>query len=271
VTLTLDGAWTLIARLVALAVTLQTIELLQLHRVASDRGIWRAATLAREWSALPRPLGALVTQLLRPRPFIALLVVRLASALALGAFARSPWTAPLPALLLTTTVLVQLRWRGTFNGGSDFMTLVILTALTVARAAPPNSRVALGALLYIAVQTCTSYFLAGVAKLKTASWRDGRALPFFVATSIYDRPPQLIGRALLTNATIARLLCWATLLLECTFPLAVVAGPRACLGYLAVAFVFHVGNARLFGLNRFLFAWAAAYPAVYFCSQLAAR
>ena len=146
--LTLTLAWQLVARLVALAVTLQTIELLQLHRVAANDGIWRWSTLARDWSALPRPLGAVVTQLLRARPFVALLVVRLAAALALGLFALTPWTAPLPALLLVTTVLVQLRWRGTFNGGSDFMTLVILTALTVASWAPPDSRVATGALLY---------------------------------------------------------------------------------------------------------------------------
>ncbi len=266
--LTLTLAWQLVARLVALAVTLQTIELLQLHRVAAGDGIWRWSTLAREWSALPRPFGAVVTQLLRPRPFVVLLVVRLAAAVALGLFALTPWTAAAPAILLVTTVLVQLRWRGTFNGGSDFMTLVILTALTVASVAPPDSRAATGALLYVAVQTCTSYFLAGVAKLRTASWRDGRALPFFVATAIYDRPPW--PRALFANATAARVLCWATLLLECTFPLALLR-PALCLGYLAVAFVFHVGNARIFGLNRFLFAWAAAYPAVYFCSQLAAK
>jgi hypothetical protein len=260
-----------VTRLVALAVALQTIELLQLRRVAATDGIWRWPTLRRDWQALPRPLASLVALMLRPRPFVALLVVRLAAALALGiAGGALPRVGPLPLplLLLLTTVLVQLRWRGTFNGGSDFMTLLILSALTLAAARPANPTVTVGALLYVAVQTCTSYFLAGVAKLKTASWRDGRALRFFVATSIYDRPPW--PRALFESPLATRLLGWATLLLECTFPLALLR-PSLCLGYLAVALVFHVGNARVFGLNRFVFAWAAAYPAVYFCSQLAAR
>jgi hypothetical protein len=271
VTPTAATALSAVARLVALAVALQTVELLQLHRVAAADGVWRWQTLRREWQVLPRPLAWLVTLLLRPRPFVALLVLRLAAAVALGVVGGAvPVLGPLalPATLLATTILVQLRWRGTFNGGSDFMTLVILSALTVAAALPSNPTVAAGALYYIAVQTCTSYFLAGVAKLKTASWRDGRALRFFVATSIYDRP--LWPRALFQSATATRLLGWATLLLECTFPLALLR-PPLCLGYLAVAFCFHVGNARVFGLNRFVFAWAAAYPAVYFCSQLAAR
>ena len=42
----------------------------------------------------------------------------------------------------------------------------------------------------------------------------------------------------------------------------------ACAGILVAAIGFHLVNFYAFGLNRFLFAWAAAYPALYFCSGL---
>jgi hypothetical protein len=32
---------------------------------------------------------------------------------------------------------------------------------------------------------------------------------------------------------------------------------------MAAGLVFHAGNAYVFGLNRFFFAWLAAYPAIY--------
>ena len=35
-----------------------------------------------------------------------------------------------------------------------------------------------------------------------------------------------------------------------------------------VALGFHLANVYAFGLNRFLFAWLAAYPALYYCSSL---
>ena len=67
--------WT--ERLTALALLLQTVELLQLRRAWSDAGIWRWALLAPEHRALPAPLRWLLAQLLPERRF-ALLLCRIA-------------------------------------------------------------------------------------------------------------------------------------------------------------------------------------------------
>src|SRR5690606_25946736 len=59
-----------------------------------------------------------------------------------------------------------------------------------------------------------------------------------------------------------RWLARATIVFECTFPLALF-DRRVCAVYLVLGFFFHLANAAVLGLNRFLHIWLAAYPAVY--------
>jgi len=54
---------------------------------------------------------------------------------------------------------------------------------------------------------------------------------------------------------------WAVMLFELTFPLALL--QREWLfAALLLAALFHIANACLFGLNRFVWAWIATYPAL---------
>jgi uncharacterized membrane protein len=76
----------------------------------------------------------------------------------------------------------------------------------------------------------------------------------------YGVPPSLI--AILTSR-VARPASFAMLAFECSFPIALV-DVRACVVMLAIAAVFHLTNAVVFGLNRFLWAWLAAFPALLF-------
>jgi hypothetical protein len=70
------------------------------------------------------------------------------------------------------------------------------------------------------------------------------------------------------GSTWARLGSWSVLCFECGFPVALLV-PSVTLPWLAVGLLFHVANAYIFGLNRFVFAWLAAYPSLlYFSGQL---
>jgi hypothetical protein len=249
-------------RAVALAVLLQTVELLQLRRSLADDGIWRWPLLRREHAAFPAPLRWLFALLLPYRPFLGLLWLRLAAALALLAFSRSE----LLVFLALGQVAIGVRFRGSFNGGSDSMTVLILFGLSLAASTRPELLGTKAGLAYIAVQLTLSYFIAGVAKLKEAAWRDGSALAGFLSGSAYATP----GWAQrLAAPALRRPLAWSVIGFECGFPLAWL-DPRVCLLLMAAGAGFHVLNAYVFGLNRFLFAWLAAYPALLFCSQLAA-
>jgi hypothetical protein len=235
------------SRLASVATAIAALELIVVHRAWSERGVYAWSVLRREYS----PVGARLAALVFATPGMWLvLAVQLASAVALPWFAQPVW----PWLAFATTLAVAVRFRGTFNGGSDAMLLVVLLGLAIARSGAP--KVGLG---YIAAQLVLSYVLAGVAKLREPRWRDGSALAALVALPSYGVPPALIG--LLTRAAIARTAGYALLAFELGFPIALI-DPTACRVLLVLAALFHLGNAIVFGLNRFLWAWLAAFPAL---------
>ncbi|MET0287581.1 MAG: hypothetical protein ABW352_24045 [Polyangiales bacterium] len=153
-----------------------------------------------------------------------------------------------PWLALGVALLQAARFRGSYNGGSDAMTLVVLLGLALARTFSPR----LG-LAYIAAQLVLSYFLAGLFKLRDPAWRDGSALPRLLAA------PQYRSAAL--HVPFARVAGYAVIVFECAFPLALL-DAQAAWAFTVAGITFHVLNARVLGLNRFLWAWLAAYPAL---------
>jgi hypothetical protein len=240
--------------LAAISVAQGSLELLAWRRHLRDDGTWR-------WPTLSRELGWLAP-VLAYRPFVVLLVVRLAGAGLLLAGVRGG-VAP---LLWGTSLLVNLRFRGSTNGGSDMMQMVVLTSLVVAHMGGTSPVVVRAALVYLAAQAVLSYTVAGVVKLVNAPWRTGRALPAFLATPHFGAPRAL--QRLLANQRTAVALSWAVILFECAFPLALT-GSAAAVAFVALAGAFHLGTIAAFGLNRFLPAWAAAWPAVLFTASMA--
>lgn len=226
-------AWT--SRLAAIAATVAALELAWVHRA------WRVGPLARGGRG-----GALVTAIA--------IAALLAGALAL------PWsTSAVPAWLAATGLLaLAIRFRGSYNGGSDAMAWVVLLGLALARTAP-DGELARAGLAYVAAQLVLGYVVAGIAKLGDPRWRDGTALAIVAGFPRYGAPAWF--RAAVARAPIGRALAWAMLAFELGFPLALV-DTRACLALIAVGAVFHLGNAIVFGLNRFLWTWLAAYPAL---------
>lgn len=255
------AALDLCARLLGVAVALQSVELLQLRAAWSPVGIWTWAVLQDDLRGFPAPARSLLAPLLRPFGFTCVVALRLAAAVLLVA-AAAPAALP---ILLAAQVLIGVRWRGAFNGGSDAMTLVVLLGLCVAALAPDVLLVQRGALLHIALQAALSYFVAGVVKLRGRRWRDGTALFEFVRCTRYQAPAA--AQRWLARRPVAVAASWAVMLFDTGFPLALL-HPTACHVVLALALLFHLANVWLFGLNRFLFAWAAAWPAVWYASVL---
>lgn len=231
-----------VGRLISFALVLQTLEFMRIRPFA-----W--TTIEPE---IPRVL----------RPFVqhysALLYVRLICALLALLFPHAAFA----MVLLLTTWLIAVRWRGTFNGGSDSMAIQILIAWSISLCFPSTAH---ACAYYIAIQTVLSYAVAGFAKLKQPAWRDGTALARFMQT--YSRIPNE-GPTNLGAATIQRapaMWAWIAIGFECSFPLAML-NPYLCLAYITIGMTFHLLNFFIFGLNRFFFTWMAAYPALYIAS-----
>jgi hypothetical protein len=170
------------------------------------------------------------------------------------------WTC---SALLGLGLLILRRFDGPYNGGSDRMSLLILICLCLAHLLPaPHWREA--AFGYLAVQLVLSYVLSGAVKIVNPDWRGGRALRDVFLFSAYPVSEDL--RRLAEWPRLLLLMSWCVMLFELLFPLALLTQPALIAG-LSIAAAFHLANACLFGLNRFFWAWLAAYPSILWLQQ----
>lgn len=257
-----------------LLVVVGSAELVWLRAFFADDGVFRFATLRRD-----RELAALEPVLVYPR-FVALVVLRGVAGVVLvvapiaSLAIESPLAASLRALVALATaftvpssLLVSMRFRGAFNGGSDAMTLVLALGLGLAQVGDvvALTQPALGGLLveaglaYVAAQSLLSYVVAGAVKLANPLWRNGTALPSFLDT-YYLGVPRALARGVL-RVPGPRLASWGVFGVQLLAPLALL-DARLAVVFCGLVFTFHVGNVAAFGLNRFLLAWTATYPAI---------
>lgn len=180
---------------------------------------------------------------------------RLLASLVLLAGVLAPWA----CLALVGLALANLnRFQGPYNGGSDRMGILILFCLTAAQFLPHRAwqELAFG---YLAVQLVMSYVISGWVKIVNPEWRRGRALQDVFRLSAYPVSVQL--RLWADRPRLLFFMSWAVMGFELIFPLALFA-PATLFAALCVAATFHGANACLFGLNRFLWTWIAAYPSL---------
>jgi hypothetical protein len=178
---------------------------------------------------------------------------------------------PLIGFLFVGNLLILIRWRGAFNGGSDFMTLVVLTGLLIAQVVSAWGNTPLGwqaGFWYIAIQAITSYFMSGAVKLLRPEWRNGSAMTIFLNGAIYGPLPT---KHPLRHPWLAMLGSWGFIVWEILFPISLF-DPRLAAVFCAVAAFFHFLVFWFFGLNRFFWAWVCSFPAIIWCSaQFSAR
>lgn len=172
-----------------------------------------------------------------------------------------------PSLLILlpflTSILLFFRFRGVTNGGSDYMTFLILFACVVHLLFPNSAMLAQVVLWYIGIQTMLSYTVAGFVKVVNSDWRNGDFLKKLLSETNYSIPQGI--HYVSTKTTVLKLASWLVILFECSFPIMLLSR-YLFFFYLAFAICFHLLNYFVLGLNRFVFAWLAAYPALYYLS-----
>lgn len=160
--------------------------------------------------------------------------------------------------LAVHSLFVLHRYQGPFNGGSDRMSLLILYCLCLSRWLPTEigAQAAFG---YLAVQVILSYFISGQVKIVNSEWRSGQALIDVFSFSAYPVADSL--RALVGRPRVLWAASWAVMVFEVLFPFSLLNATALILALL-IAGLFHIANAMLFGLNRFVWSWIAAYPSI---------
>lgn len=177
----------------------------------------------------------------------------LSSMLLLGVLV--PWVL---LCLCVHSVFVLHRYGGPYNGGSDRMGLLVLYCLSLSQWLPNgvSSEAVFG---YLAIQVILSYFISGQVKVVNPEWRSGQALQDVFRFSAYPVSDSLRGLA--GQPRKVWIASWMVMVFEVLFPFSILSAPLL-IGALIIAFVFHLANACLFGLNRFVWAWVASYPSI---------
>ncbi|MDA0772852.1 MAG: HTTM domain-containing protein [Cyanobacteria bacterium] len=168
------------------------------------------------------------------------------------------WTSWISILLLIHSIIILKHFDGPYNGGSDRMSLLILSCLGLIHLMP-SSQLQGYIFGYLALQLILSYFIAGFCKIVNREWWSGQALQDLFHFSAYPASEAL--RSWADHPKILFLASWISILFELLFPLTLLNQDLLIIGLLA-AMVFHLANAYLFGLNRFVWAWLAAYPSL---------
>lgn len=219
--------------------------------------------VARRWSEILMGCAFLqqgAEHLIAPANERCLYIPRMVLALLLIAGVQPPI---IEALLLLLGMAILYRFQGPYNGGSDRMSLLLLFCLLMSHLAPTRQwqEIALG---YLSVQLLLSYAISGWVKLSNRDWRSGQALKDVFEFSVYPVSESL--RSLANAPGLLRGLSWTLMLFEILFPLALF-DATYLQAVLMVAALFHLVNGCVFGLNRFLWIWIAAYPCLLWFQQ----
>lgn len=167
-------------------------------------------------------------------------------------------------LILAISIFLSLRSIYGLDGAHQ-MNIIILFGLTFYFLQSENTFGRDFSLFFIAGQSLSSYFLAGAFKLKGHKWRNGTAISGIMTTKIYGH--SYFGQIVMRNPMICYFLSWGTICFELFFIFSVVCDPIVLYAFLILGFLFHSLNCLLMGLNGFLYAFVATYPAIIYLSH----
>jgi pimeloyl-ACP methyl ester carboxylesterase len=191
----------------------------------------------------------------------ALHAARVGAGLLLLAPARGRYRVAANAVLTgTSLVLFPRQIYGT--DGTDQVSFLVQSAATIARAGERRPQVVDAGLWFIGMQAALSYGASGWAKLVNPAWRNGKALTGVMRTEAYGDPH--VWRLFRKYPRAAEVLAAGVLALECLFPVVYLGKGRLAAPFVLSAGAFHLANARLMGLGRFVWAFGSMYPSLFY-------
>ena len=147
--------------------------------------------------------------------------------------------------------------------GSDQVSFLVQGAATLARAGQRDPRIVDAALWSVALQGVLSYAVSGWDKLAGPSWRNGQALEGVTRTLDVRRPPGVA--AFKAHPRIAR--AWAGRARHgVPVPVRLPGQGPGRRAHARGRPAFHVANARIMGLGRFVWSFMSMHPAVLYAA-----
>jgi hypothetical protein len=144
--------------------------------------------------------------------------------------------------------------------GADQMQVIIFTCLLVFYLSPSNSIVQKLAIFFICFQSLLSYFVSGLAKLSSSTWKNGTAITDIMNTESFGN--KVFAKILIDKPSLSKLVCWCIILFECSFPMLIYTGLYTASFFIIFGILFHLSIAILMRFNSFFWSFIATYPAL---------
>ena len=190
------------------------------------------------------------------------MICRLTVSIALVACVLLRFTLVAPLFAASCLSILSIKMRRVALDGADQMTTITFCALTLGSLSASHSAQTI-TLMYLAGQALLSYLAAGTAKLVSKKWLFEGALGSILNNYTYGHP--LLSTLLLARPKLDKALSVSVAVTEVLLPvLVVLPGSFGIMIALVLGLSFHVGCAIAMGLNNFVFAFAATYPAIYY-------
>jgi pimeloyl-ACP methyl ester carboxylesterase len=214
-------------------------------------------------SRAPR-FGALIDVAARPAATQSLHAARIGASLALLApSGRRIRTAAGVVAVASSFLLHPRAFYGT--DGTDQVGFLSATGSALARILHRRPALVDSVLWGVALQATLSYGASGWVKMTSHTWRSGAALAAVARTKTYGDLG--MWRLLVRFPRAARAIGASVLAMECLFPTVYVWGGRVAPAWLHGTTFFHLVNARVMGLGRFVWAFGSMHPAVLYTTD----
>jgi hypothetical protein len=263
----IDRAFRSVELLTAVGATISALEMIAASRSYDDKGLLAWPITRTRLPGLVRGLGRHLDTVLSYPRVVGVMQTRVLSGLGLLSPVASRRSRAVALAGMTASgAAMQLRANYGADGSDHFAFINFATAL-VEKLFPDDRKAREFALAFIAAQSCMAYFTSGAVKMTSPVWRNGDAITGIFRTRTYG--DSFFYKLCRDYPVLAKVMAWTVMVSEVAFPLVLVAPKPVARGILLSGIVFHLGNARFMGLNRFLWSFTGSYPAVaYFARSL---
>jgi hypothetical protein len=254
----------IIQTLACVAVILDAIEVISERQQYGSNGIYNYAIIKTSYKWMIDGWLAPILDLLFSYPYyLCLVALQLVVAILIISHLFTSLSLPFVVVIFLVHLLSHLRNRYGLDG-SDQMQVILFASLAIFYLSS-DPLVKQCSLWFICLQALLSYFTAGCAKVRSAAWRGGTAMSDIMNTTSFGS--QGFAQVLTQKPLLSKMMCWAVIVFECTFPLLAFAGVGPCFVFISVAILFHLSTAMFMGLNSFFWSFVATYPAILFFSH----
>lgn len=247
-------------------VLISSLEYLIIHKEFKENGIfsWKIFSsrndVLKGWFPWQK-----LSFLFSYRAFLIMHSLRIICVVLLPFIPNNSFKVLLLGILVISSLLYSFRTIAGLDG-SDQMNGIISITLFIVYAIDEEVVYKAG-LIFISAQCILSYLVAGIAKWRSAQWRNGQAVFEIMNTRTYGYR-WVANKLAQAPRLVNRILSWSIILFEVFFITLLLLPAPWLYVFIFCGILFHGYNAAAMGLNNFFWAFLAAYPALLYVHTL---